>query len=164
MVSNEPRSRCCHKTAWKSKAVNLACLFVNSNLTHSREPTLKVLCVSKEAKLQNTGLKSPFLFLCCFDRSLCTKPSKQHPPKDHFTVLSTCDDHECDFMLVVMVNFKKQLLSLSFWLTTHFHDFYSHGELNSKCDVLSDSVLTEVFVVNRIKRVRKTNFSFAMRE
>ena len=43
----------------------------------------------------------------------CTKPSKQHPPKDHFTVLSTCDDHECDFMLVVMVNFKKQLLSLS---------------------------------------------------
>lgn len=94
----------------------------------------------------------------------CTKPSKQHPPKDHFTVLSTCDDHECDFMLVVMVNFKKQLLSLSFWLTTHFHDFYSHGELNSKCDVLSDSVLTEVFVVNRIKRVRKTNFSFAMRE
>ena len=67
-------------------------------------------------------------------------------------------------MLVVMVNFKKQLLSLSFWLTTHFNDFYSHGELNSKCDVLSDSVLTEVFVVNRIKRVRKTNFSFAMRE
>ena len=163
MVSNEPRSRCCHKTAWKSNAANLTCLFANSNLTQQRA-FKSALCFWRSKTSKHWFEVTIPLSMLFWQISDCTKPSKQHPPKDHFTVLSTCDDHECDFMLVVMVNFKKQLLSLSFWLTTHFHDFYSHGELNSKCDVLSDSVLTEVFVVNRIKRVRKTNFSFAMRE